>query len=140
MSSYDTSREPMLMREFLALAESQGWSRAARDPEQPRDEMNLVDGAGRMIVAYPQPTRFGEHTGFKGGCYGLVQVWNCGSPEQAALEGHDQGDDLDEADTTAALARALAYYGQKPAVADYLQACPPPDHSGPTAACTPDGE
>lgn len=91
MSNYNTSREPMTMDEFIALAASNGWTLAARDADQNVDETNLVDAKGRMIVAFPQPTIHGHHIGFIGSVYGLCEVLEEGTIDQKILEGQDPG-------------------------------------------------
>lgn len=121
MSSYNTSREPMLMDEFIALAESNGWSLATTDPKQPRDEVNLVDAAGGMIVAYPQPTVLDPHIGFRGGVYGLVEIWQEGSVEQHVLEGQEVDDEVTSAEELGALAEILKHYEDRPMPADTIR-------------------
>lgn len=91
MSNYNTSREPMTMDEFIALAESHGWTLAAKDADQNVDEINLVDARERMIVAFPQPTIHGHHIGFIGNVYGLCDVLEEGTIDQKILEGQDLG-------------------------------------------------
>jgi len=108
----------MTMDEFIAVAKSQGWAPSDSHAGQPNDEVNFADGAGRMIVAYPQPTRFSDHIGFRGGNYGLVEVWKEGSLEQAILEGQDIDNDVDGAEVTEALAEVMAYYDPEPDGAD----------------------
>jgi len=121
MSNYNTSREPMLMDEFIALAESNGWSLVATDSKQPRDEVNLVDAAGRMIVAYPQPTVLDPHIGFKGGVYGIVEIWREGSLEQHVLEGQEVDEDATCVEELGALAELLKYYENRPMPADTVR-------------------
>jgi len=87
MSNYNTSREPMTMGEFIALALSNGWTLSAKDADQNVDEINLVDARGRMIVAFPQPTIHGHHIGFIGSVYGLCEVLEEGTIDQKILEG-----------------------------------------------------
>lgn len=110
MSNYNTSREPMTMAEFIALAESDGWTLEATDPNQLKDEVNLVDGAGQMIVAYPQPTQFSDHIGFRGSNYGLLEVWDELSLEQMVLEGIIPDEEPSGAEELAALAAVLLHY------------------------------
>ena len=108
MSNYNTSREPMTMAEFIALAVSNGWTLAAKAADQNVDEINLVDAKGRMIVAFPQPTIHGHHIGFIGSVYGLCEVLEEGTIDQKILEGQDP-------DATAAGAvETLAHCVQEP--------------------------
>ena len=87
MSNYNTSREPMTMEEFVAAANSKGWTLAPKGAGQNVCEIELVDAHGRMIVAYIQPTIHKCHIGFAGSVHGLLEVWEEGSTEQKILEG-----------------------------------------------------
>jgi hypothetical protein len=91
MSNFNTSREPMTMDEFIALAVSNGWTLAPKDADQNVDEINLVDAKSRMIVAFPQPTIHAHHIGFIGSVYGLCEVLEEGTIDQKILEGQDPG-------------------------------------------------
>lgn len=122
MSNYNTSREPMTMDEFTALADTDGWTRVANHAAQPKGEVILVDGAGRMIVAYPQPTQFSDHIGFKGSNYGLLEVWEEGSLEQIVLEGQDPDEETTCAEELAALAAALLHYESHQDIGDTVRA------------------
>jgi hypothetical protein len=118
MSNYNTSREPMTMDEFIALAESTGWTRAATDPDQNADDINLVDAHGRMIVAYSQPTIHRHHIGFRGSVYGLCEVWDECTTEQKVLEGQILDEDTTVAEAIEAYEAVLAYYDPEPDGAD----------------------
>jgi hypothetical protein len=118
MSNYNTSREPMTMDEFIALAESHGWTLAAKDADQNVDEINLVDLRGRMIVAFPQPTIHGHHIGFRGSVYGLCEVWDECTTEQKVLEGQILDEDTTVAGAIEAYEAVLAYYDPEPDGAD----------------------
>ena len=121
MSNYITSREPMTMDEFIALAVSNGWTLAAKDADQNVDEINLVDPSGRMIVAFPQPTIHSNHIGFIGSVYGLCEVWEEGSIEQKILEGQDLDGSATGADAAAAYGNVLASYDPQPDDADEVR-------------------
>lgn len=121
MSNYNTSRDPMTMDEFIALAVSNGWTLAATDLDQNADEINLVDAHGRMIAAYPQPTIHGHHIGFMGTVYGLCEVWEEGSIEQKVLEGQDLDEDTTGDEAVVAYEEVLAYYDPKPNDADEVR-------------------
>lgn len=108
MSNYNTSREPITMDEFIALAVSHGWTLSAKDADQNVDEINLVDAKGRMIVAFPQPTIHGHHIGFIGSVYGLCEVLEEGTIDQKILEGQDTDA------TVAGAVETLAYRVQEP--------------------------
>lgn len=108
MANYNTSRKPMTMDEFIALAMSNGWTLPAKDADQNVDEINLVDAKGRMIVAFPQPTIHGHHIGFIGSVYGLCEVLEEGTIDQKVLEGQDLGA------TAAGAAESLAYCDREP--------------------------
>jgi hypothetical protein len=122
MSNYNTSREPMTIDEFIALAETDGWTRVASHADQPNDEVTLADVAGRMIVAYPQPTQFSDHIGFKGSNYGLLEVWEEGSLEQKFLEGQDPDEETPCAEELAALAAVLLHYESRQDLGDTVRA------------------
>jgi len=121
MSNYNTSREPMTMDEFIALAVSNGWTLAPKDADQNVDEINLVDPRGRMIVAFSQPTIHGNHIGFIGSVYGLCEVWEEGSIEQKILEGQDLDGSATGADAGAAYGNVLASYDPQPDDADEVR-------------------
>jgi len=118
MSNYNTSREPMTMGEFIALALSNGWTLSAKDADQNVDEINLVDAQGRMIVAYIQPTIHRRHIGFMGSVYGLCEVWDECTIEQKVLEGQDLDEDTAGAEAIEAYEAVLAYYDPQPDGAD----------------------
>lgn len=122
MSNYNTSRDPMTMDELVALAETDGWSRVANHAAQPDDEVTLVDGADRMIVAYPQPTQFSDHIGFMGSNYGLLEVWEEGSLEQIVLEGQDPDEETPCAEELTALAAVLLHYESRQDLGDTVRA------------------
>ena len=119
MASYNTSRQPMTMDEFLAYANSKGWTLTAKEADQMADEINLVDAGGRLIIAYPQRTIHRDHIGFIGSVYGLCEVWREGSIEQKVLEGEDLDDGTTGADAVEAYDEVLAYY--RPADADEVR-------------------
>ena len=108
----------MTMEEFVAVANSEGWTRAATDPDQNGDEINLIDAHGRMIVAYSQPTIHRHHIGFMGSVYGLCEVWDECTIEQKVLEGQILDEDTTGAEATEAYEAVLAYYGPEPDGAD----------------------
>jgi hypothetical protein len=121
MSNFNTSREPMTMDEFIALAVSNGWTLAAKDADQNVDEINLVDAKGRMIVAFPQPTIHGHHIGFIGSVYGLCEVLEEGTIDQKILEGQDLDGSATGADAAAAYGNVLAAYDPQPDDADEVR-------------------
>jgi hypothetical protein len=112
--NYNTSREPLLMNEFIALAESNGWSLAAPDSVRPSHEVILVDAKRREIVAYSDETTLSHHIGFKGGAYGLVELWREGNLEKAMLEGHDLDPEVTCLEELSALVEILKYYEPRP--------------------------
>ena len=101
------------MKRFIAIAKTKGWMLAATDPSRPRDEVNMVDAAGRMIIAYPQPTIFKDHIGFIGGVYGLLELWQQ-SLEQRILEDCDLDQDLGSGEAIEALEEVLFHYDVEP--------------------------
>lgn len=121
MSNFNTSREPMTMDEFIALAVSNGWTLAPKDADQNVDEINLVDAKGRMIVAFPQPTIHGHHIGFIGSVYGLCEVLEEGTIDQKILEGQDLDGSATGADAAAAYGNVLAAYDPQPDDADEVR-------------------
>ena len=113
MANYNISRRPLTMDRFVEIAKSKGWSLAAKDPDQPSDDINLVDAGGRIIVAYPQPTIFKDHIGFMGGVYGLLELWQQ-SLEQRILEDYGLDEDLEPGEAIEALDEVLFYYDEEP--------------------------
>lgn len=108
----------MTMEEFVAVANSEGWTLAAKDPDQNADEINLVDAHDRMIVAYSQPTIHRLHIGFMGSVYGLCEVWDECTIEQKVLEGQILDEDTTGAEAIEAYEAVLAYYDPEPDGAD----------------------
>lgn len=104
----------MTMEEFVALANSKGWTQVAGEVDQRADEISLVDARGRMIVAYPQPTIHSPHVGFIGGVYGLCEVWQQGTLEQQVLEGQDLDQWISGAHAVEAYDEVLTYYDTEP--------------------------
>ena len=96
MPKISISRRPLTMEGFIEIAQSKGWTLAAKDPCRPCEEVNLVDAGGRTIVAYPDETVFKHHIGIDGAVFGLVEIWQEGSLEHRLLRLDDLGEDLDE--------------------------------------------
>jgi hypothetical protein len=101
------------MNRFIVIAKVKGWMLAAKNPGRPRDEVNMVDAAGRTILAYPQPTIFKDHIGFIGGAHGLLELWQQ-SLEQRILEDSDLDEDLECGEAIEALEEVLFYYDREP--------------------------